>query len=82
MQRYEPAQTTNVSVGGCLIELRSARPVSAGERLSLGVAWTGQPVVRARSLLEAEVVRVSSAGDGVQTVALRFCGGRAAVAAA
>lgn len=82
LRRYEPAHTANISAGGCLIEVRSSRPLGPGERVNLGVAWTGQPLVRARQLLEAEVVRVSPGPEGAQVVALRFCGRATALAAA
>lgn len=81
--RFEAAQTTNVSVGGALIEVISSRPISAGEMIDVGVAWSSQAVLRSGSLVRGRVVRVSNAGPGRQGVAVRFVSrGAEAMAAA
>ncbi len=70
--RFEQAHTINVSSGGALIEVRSPRPIAVDERLHLGVAWDGSPVLPRQALLPARVVRVSMAESGVQVVAIEY----------
>lgn len=80
-QQYAPASTRNLSIGGALLEVDTARPFSVGELIDLGVAFTERPVVESRSLVQAVVTRVEPVNSGRQVVAVRYVQ-RAALAAA
>jgi hypothetical protein len=71
-QRYESAVTTNVSVGGALMEIAAGREFSAGEELLIAIAWNDAAVVRSNEMIRAEVVRSLRGPSGRQMVALRF----------
>lgn len=71
-QRFVAARTRDISHGGALIEIESARPLVEGETIELGVAWTSSPIIAETTLIEAKVVRVIDEEPGRQTVAVRF----------
>lgn len=71
-QRFVAARTRDISAGGALVEVDSARPLVEGETIDVGVAWTASPVIAESSLVEAKVVRVIEQLPGRQTVAVRF----------
>ncbi len=72
--RYDAARTLNVSSTGALIEIRSPRPLGAGERLALAIAPGAAVVLKSRAFVPARVVRtLPGAGtDGAQRVAIEF----------
>ena len=70
--RYIAAITQDVSKGGALLEVRTARPISEGEDLSIGVCWTSGPLLRADELVTATVVRADPVLSGAQKVAVKF----------
>lgn len=75
------ARTSDVSIGGALIEIATPRPFNAGE--SVRVAILGDSVViDPRSMADAVIVRVEQAGPGRQRVAVKFDSERALPAAA
>jgi hypothetical protein len=71
-QRFVAARTCDVSSGGALIEIESARPLVEGETLDVGIAWTPSPVLSSNSLVEAKIVRILQRDATHQLVAVRF----------
>jgi hypothetical protein len=71
-QRFVAARTHDVSAGGALIEIETARPLVEGETLDVGIAWTPSPVLAESALVEAKIVRVLQRDATHQVVAVRF----------
>ena len=71
-QRYVAARTCDVSAGGAMLEVQSSRPVVAGERIDVGVAWSRSPILLEDALIEARVVRVTRIDANRQTIGIRF----------
>lgn len=71
-QRFVSARTCDISTGGALIEIETARPLVEGESLEVGIAWTASPVISQTSLVEAKIVRVLHRDATHQLVAVRF----------
>jgi hypothetical protein len=71
-QKYLSATTSNVSAGGALLEIVSARPIQLGDRIDVGVAWSRSPVLLEDALVEASVIRTCTLGNQRQEVAVRF----------
>lgn len=69
--RFLAGRAVNLSRTGALLSVRCARAVRPGDRLRLGLAWSGG-VLRGESLSEGEVVRAGSLIGGVQEIAVRF----------
>ena len=80
--RYTAACTRNVSDSGVLIDIESPRPLTVGERLGVGIAWTRSAVLCDAAMLTGEVVRVEDDGEDRQIVAVRFAAPAALAAAA
>ncbi len=70
--RYDAARTGDVSAGGALLEVSTARPIRAGETLEIAVNWAHRPVLTSDELTSARVVRVEPLMSGKQRVAIRF----------
>ena len=70
--RCEPGCTLNVSTGGALLEVHSARPIASGERLAVAVAWDQGPLVQRQSMVPSRVVRTTTAGPNRQLIGVRF----------
>lgn len=70
--RYESGQIVNLSSSGALVEVVAPRPLAQGDRVRLGVLWSGAGVLRDDRLLEARVVRSHRSDNGRQTVAVEF----------
>lgn len=70
--RYLTARTTDVSAGGALVEIETTRPLEPGERLDIGVCWSGSGILRTRDLVEATVVRTTPGIGDRQRVAVAF----------
>ncbi|MBY0457330.1 MAG: PilZ domain-containing protein [Gemmataceae bacterium] len=81
-RQYVGGATADVSIGGVLLELNSARPLNIGDRIDVGVAWTGAPILPGERLVPSRVVRVHARRDGVQRLALVFVESQAMAAAA
>lgn len=81
-RQYVPGQTSNVSVGGALVELRTARPLGIGDTLSIGVSWGAGALLRDEQLVGGRVVRVLSRTKDAQKVAVKFVVRQALAAAA
>lgn len=71
-QKYVSAITQDVSATGALLEIRSLRPVVAGEKIDVGVAWSHSPILLEDALMEARVVRVVALAGDRQSVAVQF----------
>ncbi len=65
------ARTSDVSVGGALIEIAATRPFSAGDAVLVAILGDSV-VIDPRAMAEAVVVRVEQIGPGRQRVAVRF----------
>ena len=70
--RYTAATTRDVSAGGVLLELQPSRPILPGERLGVGIAWTGAAILSDTAMIDGVVVRVEDLDDDRQSVAVRF----------
>jgi hypothetical protein len=70
---YAPGTSEDLSEGGALLKLHSARRFEAGDVVDIVVEPKLEAgVVRTRSLIEATVVRSMPLGDEQQFVAVRF----------
>jgi hypothetical protein len=70
---YAPGTSEDLSEGGALLKLHSARRFEAGDVVDIVVEPKVAPgVVRTRSLIEATVIRSMPLGDAQQFVAVRF----------
>lgn len=70
--RYATAHTLDVSEGGALVVLETARPVSEGQEVSLAIDFEGRSVLTQGQMVEAKVVRAGPVLNRRQTVALAF----------
>tara|TARA_E500000318_G_C3505877_1_gene190257 strand:- start:118 stop:459 length:342 start_codon:yes stop_codon:yes gene_type:complete len=70
--RYRTAVTTDISAGGALLDLRTPKPLRAGETLSMSVNWNGRPLMSRDELVTATVVRAGPLLDQSQRVAVEF----------
>lgn len=73
-QRYVAAHTRDASRGGVSLEIDAARPLSVGERVGVGIAWSDTAVIAHVSLAEGVVVRTEEIGPDRQRVAVRYDG--------
>ncbi len=71
-QRFAAALTRDISAGGALIEIETARPLVEGEMIDVGIAWSPSPVLSSSALVEAKIVRVLQCDATHQVVAVRF----------
>lgn len=71
-RRFIAARTLDVSGGGTLLSLDTARPLSPGEEIDLIIAWDTSGVVPIDSMLAARTVRTHRSGPDNQTVAVQF----------
>lgn len=71
-RRYIAARTRDASRGGALLEMDAACPLSLGEGISVGIAWTNRPVLAEESLVEGTVVRIDEIGADRRAIAVRF----------
>ena len=69
---YLPATTRNLSTGGALVEVRSARPLAAGEQVELLIDLLGGPILLEGDPVTAKIVRIDSWNDDRQAVAIKF----------
>lgn len=65
------ARTTDVSIGGALIEIAAPRTFNPGDAVRVAIL-ADSVVIDPRSMTDATVVRVEHAGPGRQRVAVRF----------
>lgn len=70
--KYDAARSADVSAGGAMLEVRTARPMRAGEAIEVAVNWAHRPVLTSDELAPARVVRVEPLHGGTQRVAIRF----------
>ena len=70
--RYRSAITADVSAGGALLDLRTPKPLIAGEKLALSINWNGRPLMSRNELVTATVVRTSPLLDQRQRIAVEF----------
>ncbi len=75
-RQYLPARTCDLSSGGALIRIDSARPINPGDELDVFIAWGKKPVVNSAELVPAKVVRVAASLERHQAVAVQFAGER------
>ena len=71
--RYRTARTCDLSAGGALLELSGPAPLTAGQRLTLGIADPRAPaVLRRERMIRATIVRRESTAGGSPRLAVRF----------
>lgn len=70
--RYAPGVTHDLSGGGALVTIHTARRLRPGDELELGIAWAGSALIPERAMTRCAVVRALEAEDGRVTLALRF----------
>lgn len=80
--RYMAARTVDLSPGGALIEVRSYRPLRAGDRVDVLIDWDERGVVGRDLTVPAEVVRASAEEVSSQRVGVAFIVEQAGAAAA
>lgn len=73
-RQYLPARTCDLSSGGALIRIDSARPINPGDELDVFIAWGKKPVVNSGELVPAKVIRVAASLERHQAVAVQFAG--------
>ncbi len=71
-RKYAWAETVNLSPGGALLRVESSRPMSPGDLVHVGIAWTSDPVLKRREMVTARVTRVARAPGLGQAVAVEF----------
>jgi hypothetical protein len=65
------ARTTDVSLGGALIEIAAPRSFNPGEAVRVAIL-ADSVVIDPRAMADATVVRVENIGPGRQRVAVRY----------
>lgn len=70
--RYDAARTGDVSAGGAMLEVRTARPIHAGESIEIVVNWADRPVLTSDELIGARVMRAEPLLGQTQRVAICF----------
>lgn len=81
-RQYVAGATSNVSVGGAMLDLRSNRPLGIGDYVDVGVQWHSAAVLRAEQLVQSRIVRVQTRTDGSQRLAVAFIARQALAVAA
>lgn len=71
-QQYAAVMSRNLSVGGALLEVQTARPIGVGELMDVAIAFRDRPVLQSESLVSAIVTRADPVSEGRQTVAVRY----------
>ncbi|MEO1008272.1 MAG: PilZ domain-containing protein [Planctomycetota bacterium] len=79
--RYLPVRALDVSVGGMLLEIRSERTLSPGERLDVVVSDGHAGLVESSEVVPATIAHVRRTAGGTQHVGLEFLVGEPADAA-
>ena len=70
--RYAVAHTLDLSEGGALMSLETARPLIEGQDVSVAIDFEGRAVLTQGQMVEAKVVRAGPVLNRRQTVALSF----------
>lgn len=70
--RYAPGVSHDLSRGGACIEVRSQRPVGAGERLEVLLARAGSALIEAKDARAARIVRVERLSDATWRIAVAY----------
>jgi c-di-GMP-binding flagellar brake protein YcgR len=69
---FSPGQTHDISDGGMLVKVDSARAFSPGDEIELAVAWNHDPVLASEGMVKARVRRVFPIDYHHQAIALEF----------
>lgn len=69
---FSPGQTHDISEGGVLLKVDTARTFSPGDEVELAVAWNHDPVLSSEGMFKARVRRVFPIDYHHQAVALEF----------
>ena len=70
--RFVAARTCNVSRGGALLTVESARPLAPGDPIEVSVYFTRLPVIPSECMLRGTVTRAELFDTDRQLVAVRF----------
>lgn len=69
---YSPGQTSDISLGGAMIEVNRTRPFGPGDELDVVVAWANGAILSSESMVKATVKRVIPLDDTRQALAVQF----------
>jgi len=69
---FAPAQTIDLSPGGCYLEINSPRPTQLGDRLALAFNSPTCPILSASKMIGAKVVRITPIDQHRQRIAVEF----------
>lgn len=70
---FAPGETRDLSEGGACLAIHATRPFEPGDVVDVVVEpKSASGVVRARSLIEASIVRSTPLDDGRQMISVRF----------
>jgi hypothetical protein len=70
--RFAAARTCNLSRGGALLTIESARPLAPGDPIDLSVFFARLPMVPADRMIRGRVTRAQAFDTDRQLVAIRF----------
>jgi len=70
--RYATAHTQDISEGGALLTIETARPLSEGQEVAVAIDFEGRAVLTQGQMVEAKVVRAGPVLNRRQTVAVAF----------
>lgn len=78
--RFAPGRTANLSEGGALLRVVSARPYDPGDSIEVAIGSPTSAVLSSRDLIPARVVRAEPEAGSLQALAVEFVAeaGRAA----
>jgi c-di-GMP-binding flagellar brake protein YcgR len=71
-RQYLAASTHDFSIGGAMVWLESARPLTVGDEIELIVGWGASAIVTADAGVVGQVLRVLPMSEGKQAAAIRF----------
>lgn len=70
--RYDTARTGDISAGGAMLEVFTARPIREGETIDIAVNWGDRPLMLAGDRVGARVLRAGPLLGRTQLVAIAF----------
>ncbi|MGJ8637093.1 MAG: PilZ domain-containing protein [Phycisphaerales bacterium] len=69
---FAPAQTIDLSPGGAALQITSPRSTQVGDRLALAFNSPTCPILSAKKMISATVVRVTPIDHDCQRIAVEF----------
>jgi hypothetical protein len=71
-QRFAPGRTCNVSRGGALVTIETARPLCPGDPIDITISFSRLPLVPADRMLRGRITRAETFDADRQLVAIEF----------